>query len=54
VSQLFALTTLAPDIRAEILEMESVDGIEPAFERTFRALTRISGWTAQRRAFGAE
>ena len=49
VTQLINLTLLAPDIRQEILQLQSVDGIEPMTERRLRKLIGVECWEEQRR-----
>jgi DNA-binding transcriptional regulator YdaS (Cro superfamily) len=51
VSQLVALTYLAPSIQAEIAAMEAVDGVEPMSERPLREVLRAVGWRGQARVF---
>jgi hypothetical protein len=51
VSQLLDLCLLAPDIQAELLELEAVDGVEPVSERGLRELVRVGCWAEQRRNF---
>jgi hypothetical protein len=49
VSQLLAMTSLAPDIQEEILHLEAVDGVEPRLtERRLRPLTRELSWEVHR------
>jgi hypothetical protein len=47
VSQLVALTYLAPSIQAEIAGLEAVDGVEPMSERPLREVLRAVGWRGQ-------
>jgi hypothetical protein len=49
VTQLLDLQLLAPDLRARVLELETVDGVEPLAERTLRAVTN-AGTRAEQRA----
>lgn len=51
VTQLLNLTYLAPDIQAEILGLEAIDGIEPMSERPLRLVLAEVGWGGQRRVF---
>lgn len=53
ITQLCALTLLAPEIQEEILFLEAVDGGEPLSERALRPLVRVSCWAEQRRLWGA-
>jgi len=48
VTQMLDLTLLAPDIQAAILDLESVDGIEPLSERRLRAISHAVTWSRQR------
>ena len=48
VTQIMDLTLLAPDIQERILLLESVDGVEPLYERVVRKFSCHSAWTAQR------
>ena len=48
VTQIMDLTLLAPDIQERILLLESVDGVEPLYERVVRQFSCRSAWTAQR------
>jgi hypothetical protein len=51
ISQLVALTYLAPCIQAEIAALEAVDGKEPMSERPLRVVLRVVGWKAQWQAW---
>jgi hypothetical protein len=42
------LTLLAPDLQEQLLEVESLDGVEPLHERTVRSLLRSPTWGEQR------
>ena len=48
VTQLLDLTLLAPDLQAAVLELESVDGLEPVGEHALRAITAQGDWRRQR------
>ena len=48
ISQLLALTLLAPDLQARVLFLEAVDGREPLTERALREVVRHEGWAEQR------
>ena len=47
VTQLLDLTLLAPDIQASILELQSVDGVEPMSERALRDIVHAENWAVQ-------
>ena len=49
VTQILNLTYLAPDIQAEILGLDAIDGIEPMSERPLRLVLNEVGWGGQRR-----
>ena len=51
ITQVSNLTCLAPDIQAEILAMEAVDGREPLRERTLAPVVAPLVWTRQREAW---
>jgi hypothetical protein len=51
VSQLVALTYLAPSIQAEIAGLEAVDGVEPMSERPLRQVLRTVAWRGQSRVW---
>jgi hypothetical protein len=51
ITQLFALTFLAPDIQEELLFLEAVDGVEPLSVRALYSLVRMSEWSRQREAW---
>ena len=51
VTQLLALTLLAPDIQESLLELESVDGLEPLGEHTIRGVVRAGTWSRQRQSW---
>lgn len=51
ISQLLALTALAPDIQEEVLFLEAVDGVEPLSERALKSLVHMSSWAKQREAW---
>ena len=53
MTQLMDLTLLAPDIQGQLLEVESLDGVEPLHERSVRSLLRSPSWGAQRQAWRA-
>lgn len=48
VTQLLDLTLLAPDIQAELLALESVNGVEPICEFRLRAVAHAGRWNHQR------
>ena len=48
VTQIMDLTLLAPDIQAQLLDAESVDGVEPIHERSVRDMLRNLTWAEQR------
>jgi ParB-like chromosome segregation protein Spo0J len=48
VTQLLDLTLLAPEIQEELLELESVDGVEPICEYRIRAVAHAGTWDQQR------
>ena len=48
ITHLLDLTLLAPDLQDQVLALESVDGVEPASERTLRAAGHAGAWTRQR------
>lgn len=50
VTQLLDLLLLAPDLQARVLALHAVDGVEPATERSIRAMAARAGWQAQRKA----
>jgi len=54
VSQLVALTYLAPRIQAEIAVLEAVDGVEPMSERPLRQVLRTVGWRGQVKRWNSE
>ena len=51
VSQLMALTTLAPDIQERLLLWTTESGHDPVTERDLRGVVRHLDWRVQRRAF---
>lgn len=51
VTQLMDLTLLAPDLQGQLLEVESLDGVEPLHERTVRTMLRSPAWGEQREAW---
>jgi hypothetical protein len=51
LSQIAALTLLAPELQEEILFLESVGGVEPLTERALRGVVHLKTWVEQRRAF---
>lgn len=53
ITQLCALTLLAPDIQEEILFLEAVRGAQPLSERALRPLVRILSWAEQRRLWSS-
>jgi len=53
ITQLCALTLLAPDIQEEILFLEAVRGAQPLSERALRHLVRLLSWAEQRRLWTA-
>ena len=48
ITQLLALTLLAPDIQEEILFLEVEDGVERVTERALREIVRLDDWSEQR------
>jgi len=48
LSQLLALTFLAPDIQEAVLSLKAVDGVEPLRERALRPVARHTRWDLQR------
>ena len=48
VTQLLALTLLAPDIQEEILFLEVEDGVEQITERALRDVVSVDDWAEQR------
>ncbi len=48
VTQLLALTLLAPDIQEEILFLEVDDGVEQITERALRDIVSVDDWAEQR------
>jgi hypothetical protein len=48
LTQLLDLTLLAPDIQVAVLELEAIDGVEPAAEHTLRGVVRAGAWASQR------
>jgi DNA invertase Pin-like site-specific DNA recombinase len=51
ISQVVTLLSLAPDIQAEVLALESVDGMEPIHERSVRPIAHVLPWDKQRAAW---
>jgi hypothetical protein len=51
ISQVVTLLSLAPDIQAEVLALESIDGMEPIHERTLRPIAHVLPWDKQRAAW---
>jgi hypothetical protein len=51
ITQVSNMTCIAPDIQAEILALEAVDGREPLHERTLRPVMAPLVWTRQREAW---
>jgi DNA invertase Pin-like site-specific DNA recombinase len=51
VSQVVALTFLAPDIQEQILSMRAIDGREPVRERPIRPIALLPQWDRQRAAW---
>jgi hypothetical protein len=51
ITHLLDLLTLAPDIQVAVLALEAVDGAEPMFERTLRAVAHAGTWAEQRAVF---
>jgi hypothetical protein len=52
VTQLLDLM-LAPDLQAAVLDLESVDGVEPTCERSLRTVAHQESWAAQRASAAA-
>jgi hypothetical protein len=48
ITQLLALTLLAPDIQEAILFLEVDDGVERISERSLRPVARLDDWQEQR------
>ena len=48
ITQLLNLTLLAPDIQESVLNLESVDGLEPTSERALREVSWTTDWREQR------
>lgn len=48
ITQLLALTLLAPDIQEEILFLEVEEGVERITERALRPIAREDEWSVQR------
>ena len=48
VTQLLDLTMLAPDIQEAVLDLESVDGVEPLCGHALRVVVRVGRWDSQR------
>jgi hypothetical protein len=53
VTQLLDLTLLAPELQAQVLALEAVDGVEPLSERGLRAVAHRNTWTRQRSAWAS-
>jgi len=51
VTQLLDLLLLAPDLQLAVLELEAVDGIEPASEGPLRKIAHHPLWAAQQSQF---
>lgn len=51
VSQLLDLLLLAPDLQQGVLDLETVDGVEPMSERALRAVAHAGSWVEQRGAW---
>jgi hypothetical protein len=49
VGQILDLTLFAPDIQAEVLEFEAIDGVEPIGERALSSIVGQPNWNVQRR-----
>lgn len=54
ITHLLDLTLLAPDIQAAVLELRSVDGVEPCGERFLRAVGHAASWQLQRAAWAVD
>jgi hypothetical protein len=48
VGQLVNLTFLAPDIQESVLQLESINGVEPLSERELRPIAAEKSWARQR------
>ncbi|WP_437877397.1 hypothetical protein [Sorangium sp. So ce513] len=48
---MLVLLLLAPNLRALVLDLDPVDGVEPLAERTLRAVTHAGTWAQQRAAW---
>ena len=53
LSQVMDLLLLAPDIQADVLELEAVGNVEPMSEASLRAIAREARWSRQRVAWRA-
>jgi hypothetical protein len=53
ITQLLALTLLAPDIQEEILFLEIDNGVERITERTLRSVVSVDDWSEQRQRWHA-
>jgi len=53
ITQLLNLLLLAPDIQADVLELEAIDGVEPITEKELRPLARLHFWPDQRALWAA-
>jgi len=53
VTQLLDLLLLAPDIQAQVLSLEAVDGVEPIGECALREIAHAGIWGNQRRCWRA-
>ncbi len=53
ITQVLDLVLLAPDIQAQILELEAVDGVELLSEHSLRGMTRRALWSDQRALWAA-
>jgi hypothetical protein len=53
VTQLLDLTLLAPEIQHLVLDLQSIDGIEPLSERSLRGVAHGSDWSFQRKRWDA-
>jgi len=54
VTQFMDLLYLAPDIQLRVLELETVDGVEPTNEKAMRTITALVSWAKQRCELGGK
>lgn len=51
VTQILVLLLLAPDLQAQVLDLEVANSAEPLSERVLRAVAHTGSWTEQRKTF---